>query len=98
MFMSAFICTVHKSAKRQSSHQCIFVLLGSSQVKAACKMLVKSTPSVKAARKMLVEINYRGIVLTKLKAVAATLDHRVIGSNPDQLVTWQWKHNFQSCT
>jgi len=33
-----------KSAKRQSSHQCLSVLLGSARIKAACKTLVKSTP------------------------------------------------------
>jgi hypothetical protein len=32
------------SAKRQSSHQCLFVLLGSASLKAAHKTLVKSTP------------------------------------------------------
>jgi len=34
-------------AKRQSSHQRLFVLLGSACVKAASKMLVKLTPGVK---------------------------------------------------
>jgi len=33
-----------KSTKRQSSHQCLCALLGSALIKAACKMLVKSTP------------------------------------------------------
>ena len=32
--------------KRQSSHQCLFALLGSGLVKAAIKMLVKLTPAV----------------------------------------------------
>jgi len=35
-----------KSAKRQSSHQCLFALLGSAGVKAAGKTLVKSTQLV----------------------------------------------------
>ncbi len=35
-----------KSAKIQSSHHCLFALLGSECAKAAHKMLVKSTPSV----------------------------------------------------
>ncbi len=34
-----------KSAKRQLSHQCLFTLLGSAQVKVARKALVKLTPS-----------------------------------------------------
>jgi len=33
-----------KSAKRHSSHQWLFMLLGSMSVKAACKMLIKLTP------------------------------------------------------
>jgi hypothetical protein len=33
-----------KSQKRQSSHQCVFALLGSARIKAARKTLVKSTP------------------------------------------------------
>jgi len=41
-----FISKDPKSTKRLSSHQCLFALLGSSLVKAACKMLVKSTPGV----------------------------------------------------
>jgi len=40
----AFTFEDPKSAKRQSRHQCLFVLLGSAQVKADCKMLLKSTP------------------------------------------------------
>jgi len=32
-----------KSAKRQSSHQCIFAILGSALSKAARKMVVKWT-------------------------------------------------------
>ncbi len=35
-----------KSEKRQSSHQCLFALLGSALVKAVRKMLMKSTPVV----------------------------------------------------
>ncbi len=41
-----FTCKDPKSTKRLSSHQCLFALLGSSLVKAACKMLVKSTHGV----------------------------------------------------
>jgi len=33
-----------KSAKRQSSHQCLFSILGSTRIKASCTMLVKLTP------------------------------------------------------
>jgi len=33
-----------KSAKRKSSHQCLFVLLGSLRIKASSKTLVKLTP------------------------------------------------------
>jgi len=35
-----------KRAKRASSHQCLFALLGSALVKAFCEMLVKLTPGV----------------------------------------------------
>ncbi len=41
---TAFTSTDPQSAKRQSSHQCHFALLGSAHVKSARKMLVKSTP------------------------------------------------------
>jgi len=41
---TAFTGADPQSAKRQSSHQCHFVLLGYASVKAALKMLVKSTP------------------------------------------------------
>jgi len=40
---AAFMPADPKSAKRQSSHQCLFALLGSMRAKAACKMLVKLT-------------------------------------------------------
>jgi len=41
---AAFAHADPKSTKRQSSsHQCIFVLLGSLHAKVACKTLVKST-------------------------------------------------------
>jgi len=39
----AFTYEDPKSAKRQSSHQCLFALLGSMHAKAARKMLVKSS-------------------------------------------------------
>ncbi len=39
----AFTHTDPKSAKRYSSHQCLFTLLESLSVKAACKTLVKPT-------------------------------------------------------
>jgi len=42
--LAAFPCTDPKSAKRQSCHQCLFVLLGSLRITAARKMLVKLTP------------------------------------------------------
>jgi hypothetical protein len=43
MFMHSFyVCRSHKS-KRQSSHQCPFLLFGSLLVKVASKMLVKSS-------------------------------------------------------
>jgi len=38
---AAFTHSDPKSAKKQSSDQCLLALLGSSLVKAACKMLVK---------------------------------------------------------
>jgi len=34
---------ISKAQKRQSSHHCLFALLGSEHVKAACKMLVTLT-------------------------------------------------------
>jgi len=40
---AAFTHTDQKIIKRLSSHQCLFVLLGSLCSKAACKILVKST-------------------------------------------------------
>jgi len=43
---SAFTCEDPKNAKRQSSHQCLFALLGSTQARAPHKMLVKSITSV----------------------------------------------------
>jgi len=36
-----------KSVKRQSSHLCLFALLGSSHIKAAPKMLMKLTPDAR---------------------------------------------------
>ncbi len=39
----AFTLADPKSIKRQTSHQCLYVLLGFERVKAARKMLVKST-------------------------------------------------------
>jgi len=41
----AFTQEDHKSARRQSSHQCLFALLESSCTKTVHKMLVKSTPT-----------------------------------------------------
>jgi len=35
-----------KRAKKLSSHQSLFALLGFSRAKAACKMLVKSAPGI----------------------------------------------------
>ncbi len=40
-----FFTQSFQKRKKQSSHQCLFALLGSSCIKVACKMLVKSTPS-----------------------------------------------------
>ncbi len=39
--MSAIMRADPKRAKRQSSHECLFALLGSALAKAARKMLVK---------------------------------------------------------
>ncbi len=41
---STYLPADHKSAKRHSSHQCLFTLLGPACAKAAHKTLVKSTP------------------------------------------------------
>jgi len=38
---AAFTRPDPKWAKRQSSHQCLFALLGPTRVKASCKMLMK---------------------------------------------------------
>jgi len=40
------MCSDPKSTNRQSSHQCHFTHLGSSNVKTACKLLVKLTQGV----------------------------------------------------
>ncbi len=42
---AAFMRENPKSAKRQSSHQCLFARLRSAHIKAAQKTLVKSTPN-----------------------------------------------------
>jgi len=39
------MCEDPKSAKRQSSHQCFFGILGSAREKAARKILVNLTPA-----------------------------------------------------
>jgi len=41
--MAAFSRKDPKSAKRQSSHQCLSALMESARIKAACRMLVKLT-------------------------------------------------------
>jgi len=46
-FFEPFTCADPKSAKRRSSHKCLFALLGFACAKAAHKMLVKSTPQQK---------------------------------------------------
>ncbi len=46
MFTHSFYSGRSQKQKRQSSHQCLFLLLGSSQLNAARKMLVKLTPGV----------------------------------------------------
>jgi len=43
---TAFTCADPKSSKRQSSHQCLFTLLGSVHTKASGKTLVKLTSGV----------------------------------------------------
>jgi len=45
-FCVAFTHADPKSAKRQSSYQCLFALLGSASTKVAHKMLVELTPGV----------------------------------------------------
>jgi len=47
--ISAFTHADHKSAKRKSSHQCLFALLGSLSKNAAHKILAKLTPVVAVA-------------------------------------------------
>jgi len=51
MLTEAFTRADPKSAKRKSSHHCLFVLLGSSLIKAARKMLVKMKPDDDPQRK-----------------------------------------------
>jgi len=46
MFTHSFTCEDPKSAKRQSSHQCLFALLETTCAKIASKTLVKSTPDL----------------------------------------------------
>jgi len=43
---ATFTCPDPKSAKRQSSLQCLVALLGSVHAKAGCETLVKSSPGV----------------------------------------------------
>ncbi len=50
IFMQSFYAHRSQKPKRQSSHQCLFALLGSFSVKAARKMLVKSTPKVNSIK------------------------------------------------
>jgi len=45
--LKAFTQEGPKRAKRQLSHRCHFALFGSGRVKAARKMLVKSSPDLK---------------------------------------------------
>jgi len=45
IFLAAFTHADHKSAKRQSSHQCCLALFGPTSIKATHKMLMKLTPS-----------------------------------------------------
>jgi len=51
--LEAFMCTDPKSAKKIDDLTVFFVLLGSSRVKAVCKMLVKLTPDVVGITKKL---------------------------------------------
>jgi len=44
VLLAAIAHTDLNSAKRQASHQCLFVLLGSGRKKVDSKMLVKLTP------------------------------------------------------
>jgi hypothetical protein len=44
--MGSFSTQRSQSAKRQSSHQCLFALWGSLHTKSALKSLVKLTPDV----------------------------------------------------
>jgi len=62
-----FKCKDPKSTKIQSSHQCLFALLGSAGVKAACKMLVKLTPAVTA-------------IIWKIRIAAQMRRPRVLGT------------------
>ncbi len=44
-FYTQLFCTqIPNAQQRQSSHQCLFALLGTTSVKASRKMLMKSTP------------------------------------------------------
>jgi len=56
MFTQSFTCTDPKNPKRQSSHPCLLALLGSAQVKAALKTLVKLNPGW--LLQMLVNVSY----------------------------------------
>jgi len=44
ILLAAFALEDSKSAKRLPNHQCLLGLFGSAHIKAARKMLVKSTP------------------------------------------------------
>jgi len=52
------MCADPKSAKRQQHHMCLFALLGSMQVKAARKTVVKSTPEEEKEENTLLKITF----------------------------------------
>jgi len=58
---AAFTSADPKSEKKQSSHQCLFVLTRSAGAKAALKTLVKSTPN--GVLKMLIT-QFNGLIKT----------------------------------
>jgi len=55
----AFACADINCAKRQSSHQCLFSLLGSLRAKAALKMFVNLTPAVNVFNIISARISYK---------------------------------------
>ncbi len=88
---AAFMLTDPKRTKRQSSHQCIFVLLDSAHVKATCKKLMKSTPRYIPLTLFLFHRYLEKEVINDLSEVKQNLKEDQIKSIK---VLWSFKQNL----